>query len=175
MVEAAEIGREVRRARNALRLTQARLAARAGVSLPTVQNVEAGRANPAHSTLCRLLGPLGLSLELGVPRADWDALSAHGLPLGRGPAPRTRSRAASLVRLVGDATLDLALSPAGPESDRRREALQALLLAIRTHFPTFFRRRLDRLPAVRLLLPAEPSGRVVKLGRIARDAVAGYL
>lgn len=175
MIGAAAIGREVRRARTALGLTQSRLAARAGVSLPTVQNVEAGRANPAHATLCRLLGPLGLSLELGVPRADWDALAAHGLPLGRGPAPPVRPRAPSLVRLVRDAALDLALTPAGPETERRREALQALLLAIRTHFPSFFRRNLDRLPAVRLLLPGEPPGRVVKLGRIAREAVARYL
>lgn len=175
MIEAARIGREVRRARRALGLTQARLAGRAGVSLPTVQNVEAGRANPAHATLCRILAPLGLSLELGVARADWDALAAHGLPLLGGSARPARARAASLARLVGDAALELARSPPGPETERRREALQALLLAIRTHFPTFFRRRLDRSPAVRLLLPAGPPGRVVKLGRIARDAVARYL
>ena len=175
MIDATEIGREVRGARIALGLTQARLAERAGVSLPTVQNVEAGRANPAHRTLCRLLDPLGLSLEIGAPRGDWDALSAHGLPLGSGEARPARARAASLVRLVGDAALDLARSAAGPATERRREALQALLLAIRTHFPSFFRRSLGRSPAVRRVLPAEPSGRVLKLGRIARAEVARYL
>ena len=175
MVDAAEIGREVRWARRALGLSQVAFAARARVSLPTLQNVEAGRANPAFSTLRLLLRPLGLSLDLGVPRVDWDVLSSHGLPLSGGSDRTVRTSAASLVRLVRIAALALARSPDVPGQERHREAMQGLLLAVRTHFPSLYRRRLEDSPAVRRLLPAEPSGRVVKLGRIARDALARYL
>lgn len=75
------ISEPIRETRRLLGISQTALAVRAGVSLATVQNIEAGRANPSLSTLERLLAPLGLGLAVEPRQADWDALAAFGLPL----------------------------------------------------------------------------------------------
>ncbi len=61
------------------------------------------------------------------------------------------------------------------DRERKTEALQALILAVRLHYPSLYRRRLARSPAVRCLATDDPSGRVVKLVRIALAALAEYL
>ena len=71
----------VRVRRGSLGITQASLCSRAGVSRATLQNLEAGRANPSLGTLLRVLDVLGLDLECCEQSTDWDALCALGLPL----------------------------------------------------------------------------------------------
>jgi len=169
---AAEIGRR----RRELGLSQVALASSAGVSLATIQNVEAGRANPSLSTLRSLLAPLGFAVGLEPVAVDWDALAAHGLPLsalrdvsGVRPTPE------SLATLVRGAALELSREGAARESERKIESFAALLLAIRNHFPTYFSKRFGRSPLVRSFLPDRLTGRIIKLYRIARAAVAEYL
>ncbi len=58
------LGRAIHDARNALHLTQAQLATRAGVTQATVSKVERGVASPALSTILRMLVVLRLELVL---------------------------------------------------------------------------------------------------------------
>lgn len=58
-----EIGKLIRKARRDLEWSQAELAKRAGVSVPTVARVEGG-IDPRLSTLLVLLGVLGLRLDV---------------------------------------------------------------------------------------------------------------
>jgi len=71
----------LRESRTLQGLTQTELAHRSGVSLPTVQNLEAGRANPTLATLQAVLNALGLELSLEPRSADWDELALCGAPL----------------------------------------------------------------------------------------------
>lgn len=71
-MDAHDLGAHAAATRKRLRLTQAEVAARAGVTRQTVSNIETGR-NPevGLATLSRVLGVLGLSLTVGP---------AHALP-----------------------------------------------------------------------------------------------
>ena len=85
------ISQPIRDTRRCLGISQTALAVRAGVSLATLQNIEADRANPSLSTLEKLLEPLGLGLALEPQQADWDALAGLGLPLSRRSSRRPRA------------------------------------------------------------------------------------
>jgi len=169
------ISEPIRETRRLLGISQTALAVRAGVSLATLQNIEAGRANPSVSTLERLLAPLGLGLAVEPRQADWDALAAFGLPLTGSGAGGLRVDEESLLGYLHRAALDLSRRPALPDGERKTECLQALLLALRGHFPSHYRRWFRRSPLILDLVADEPSGRVIKLSRLAREALAEIL
>ena len=147
----------------------------AGVSLPTVQNVESGRANPSLSTLESLLDALGLAVCLEDKRADWDLLSALGLPLFSKETKRPRASVELLLSNLRLAALELVRDGDLGDRERKLESFQALLLALETYFPTFYRKRLGKSPIFGSLFPDKPSGRVIKLKRIAGRALAEYM
>ena len=160
--------------RRALGLSQAALAAEAGVSLATVQNIEAGRANPSIGTLEKVLVPLGLRLALGPEPADWGALASLGLPLFDPDPTPVPATPANLARHVHQAVHEIEAEPGAPDAERKRECLQALLLAVRTHFPSVHRAWFARSAPIRGM-ETPPSGRTIKLARIARARLAEYL
>lgn len=87
----------LRDARSRAGLTQAQLAARAGVTQPVVSRAEAAGANPRIATLDRLLRAAGARLELGapeqrLPEVDEGQLLRH---LRFSPAERVRTHDAS--------------------------------------------------------------------------------
>lgn len=61
---ALEIGRDVREARKALGLRQDELALAAGVSTRLVHQIESGKPTSRLDSLVRVLGALGLTLEV---------------------------------------------------------------------------------------------------------------
>jgi len=61
---AAEIGRRVREARDALGLRQDELALAAGVSTRVVHQIERGKPTSRLDTLLRVLEALGLTIEV---------------------------------------------------------------------------------------------------------------
>lgn len=56
----------LRQRRELCKLTQTELAVRAGVSLPSIQNMEAGRANPSLKTLEKVFSIVGIRIEFQV-------------------------------------------------------------------------------------------------------------
>ncbi len=165
----------VRETRRALGLTQVTLASRAGVSLATLQNVEAGTANPTLGSLRRILAPLGLRLHT-IPRdVDWDVLAHLGMPLMADRVADGVADADALPDLIRHAAIALSAPEAGDGTGRHRDALQALLWALHSHFPTTYRAWFEDSPAVDALTPVEPTGRVIKLSRIARERLADVL
>ena len=169
-------------------LTQSELAHRSRVSLPTVQNIEAGRANPSLSTLTRLLDALGLELKAGPHPADWDLLAVCGAPLMvregaatgeesyMGTREPTSPTAERLLNSIRNACRELRDHPDGEGPlERRREAVQALLLALRMHFPSFFREHLAGTELYEEPLSAPITGRTVRMTREAVAALARYL
>jgi len=134
--------------------------------------MECGRANPSLTTLESVLEPLGLRLGIEERPADWDVLCALGLPLSEDMVVRVVPQGDLLVAQIRLASRDLVRAGNG---ERKTEALQALLLALAHHFPSLYRTRLAGSRHVRSIIERPVTGRVVKLGRIARSALAEYL
>lgn len=63
------LGRELRAARKAARLTQPELAEVSAVQQAEISRIERGLGNPTRDTFLRLTGPLGVRLAL-VPVSD---------------------------------------------------------------------------------------------------------
>lgn len=169
MVGMKNLPQRILSARAELGLTQGELAALAGASLATVQNIEAGRANPSIGTLDRILSVLGMELELRKGEADWDILAALGIPLQKTGGPNVQPSPELLhVHLLH------ALAEEDQEN-RRLEALKATIYALRHHFPTYYARHFGRSPLAKSLGSEDVSGRVVGLARIAADNLARYL
>ena len=63
-----DVGRSLRACRRRAGLSQRSLAARTGVSQPTIARIERGQEDPRLGTLQRLLGACGETVE-AVPRA----------------------------------------------------------------------------------------------------------
>jgi transcriptional regulator with XRE-family HTH domain len=177
----------IRPARELLGLTQTGLAHHAGVSLPTIQNLEAGRANPTQATLAAVLGALGMELRLVSRPADWDALVRCGAPLliaGLHGSPEDgaevretsfRPTPELLLAHLRDACLELTDEAEDDGQERRRDAVRALLVALRGHFPSFFREHLSGVPLYEGYLSAPVDGRTIRLAREAVAVLAEYL
>ncbi len=180
-----ELGPLIRSARLELGLSQAALASRAAISLLSVQKLEAGRANPEWKTVTAVLDSLGLSLETRPKGVDWNLLAACGAPLmSRGRAvSRIQPSQKLLVTAIESACREVSSSPgtyaaarAEVESrERKTEALQALLLAVQCQYPKFFGRHFAKSQLVMSVLPAEVTGRLIKLKRQAESVIARFL
>src|SRR5690606_4765288 len=71
----------LRQRRSLLGLSQTQLGTLADVSLPTVQNIEGDRANPAIGTVEALLSALGLRIAWVQADTNWPGLTATALNL----------------------------------------------------------------------------------------------
>ena len=163
--------------RTDLGLTQIELAFACGISLPTVQNIELGKANPSHEIVVRLLSRLGLFSQVRVVPCDWEKLSALGVPLfevtGRAKLKSGfKPNKEDLVLLVFAGLSELQLENF---SGRKADALQSLLLAIKSHYPKFFRTHFVKSKLVQQCLAKNLSGRIIKLKRLALAKLGEFL
>lgn len=69
------INKEIRALRLRQDFTQEKLAQLSKVSLPTIQNIEAGRANPSLMILEKILDALGAKLKISINKPTRDVLS----------------------------------------------------------------------------------------------------
>lgn len=112
----SDAGRVLREARTAAGLTQAELAARAGITQSVVSAYEAGRREPALSTLARLVDATGATLRLSVEPPRPLPATARGQAIHR-----SRRRMREVAARHGATNLRLFGSTArgedGPDSD----------------------------------------------------------
>lgn len=86
-----ELGERLRAARLRRRMTQAALAARSDVSLPTLRNLEQGESSSSLATLLRVLQVLGLDKDIDVLAKD-DEIGRRLQDINQIGAPRGRRR-----------------------------------------------------------------------------------
>ncbi|RME25999.1 MAG: helix-turn-helix domain-containing protein [Deltaproteobacteria bacterium] len=170
-----DIASTLRNARKLFGLSQAELCHEAGISLATLQNIESGRANPSLGTLRRILDVLGMDIVPTAEGADWDVLAEHGLPLEGGAGSQARQAPELLRHHIVRAIVELNLAGGTHRLERERESVVALLLALRCAYPDTFNEWFGKSEAARKLLPDNPSGRVIKLKRIAERRLSEYL
>lgn len=87
----ALLGERLRAARLRRRMTQAALAARADVSLPTLRKLEQGESSSSLATLLRALQVLGLDQDIELLAKD-DEVGRRLQDIHQVGAPRGRSR-----------------------------------------------------------------------------------
>ncbi len=164
-----------RSTRKKLGMTQSELAQASGVSLPNIQIIESGKGNPSIKTLEAIAGALSLSFGFEIKKADWDALAVCGAPLMVEKLPKERRMARTLIRSMKECGLELSENRGNAGLERRKEAFQALLLALRDHYPAFFQKAFGKVPTVRAHLPKALDGRLIKLRRQALAVLGTYL
>lgn len=167
-----DIWNQIKTRRLKSQLSQQEVAARARVSLATLQNIEAGRANPAHNTLlaiCQVLG-LQLSLLAESPKDHISLLISYGVPLmegGKLMTARPNRTSEGLLKILNGIT---PLISDLKRNSREELALASFLRALRDHYPTFWTRT-DR--NLELWLVKRPIS--AKLRRLALASLSEYL
>ena len=163
--------------RQNLSMSQSTLAHAAGISLPSVQNLEAGKANPSFETLKNISEVLGVDIELKVRPVDWNLLAAHGAPISATPLQGNfKPNRKSLALLLKQACIELSLGEKVSDHERKQESVAAVLLAIHAHYPPFY---LEISKSSKILRDFSESikltGRLIKLKRLALASVSEYL
>ena len=157
----------LRSARHRRGLSQSCLAHSAGVSLPTVQNIETGRANPAWSTVGALLKALHLTLDIQDQEPNWPLFRLLGCPLAGDAQTGAPTREVLLGALLSLNGAILGITRASREA----KALRAWLTAIHDHYPSLWR----SVPQKVRSWMTKGDDVSIKLRRIALQSLAAYL
>ena len=154
-------------------LSQVKLAHESGVSLPTIQNIEAGKANPTVEVLEKLLNVFGLRFQILIQPFNGDRASAFGVPL--------LINNISNEVIVNKSTLKiecrkwLGQMREKTLSEREEIAVVAFLKGLKDHYPTFYHNEIAA-PLFDLIIGKfSNDGRVIKLRRIALANMSRYL
>lgn len=162
--------------RKQLGITQVELAHQSGVSLPSIQNLEAGNGNPSIETLQALAGSIGLELSMTIKPAHWDALAYLGAPLTTlSTVQSITPQLSTLLGTLREACVELHYSNQVSDRERKLEAVQALLLALEEHFPKIFKKYCSPSTLIMSLKSKTITGKLIKLKRIAVARLAEYL
>lgn len=168
------IGRIVRTNRQIRGLSQSELAHQAGVSLPNLQRIEAGRANPGLLTVKKILDQLKIQITFQTEPVDWDELSALGFPIASQKEVLIAPNLDHLIRAVLSAAIELS-SPYGAKLERERDSLIAVLWVLRHHYAPLFDKRLKGKKIIQPFLPDGLTGPQIKLQRIVKGNLCRYL
>jgi transcriptional regulator with XRE-family HTH domain len=160
------IGSIIKQARTASGLTQSELAGLAAISLATIQNIEAQKANPSFTTLEKLLFHLGLKFSIEPQRPNWDYISKVALPFGPKVATLDVGFFVHQLRLAAEQTWIDA-------SPREVEALQVLFIVLRQHFPALVKKELRIIN--RRATEGPLTGRQLKLRRQILQKLGGLI
>jgi len=168
------IYRKISYLRKDLGLSQVGLAYHANVSLPTIQNIEAGKANPSLSVLQAITSVLGYAVRLEPAEPDWDLLAKCGAPFLEKKSSKGIQASPELLSGLLKKVCHY-LNTHKEAKQRMVEAVQGLLLAIYFHYPQFFRKSFKNSQAVHLIFPKKITPRLLKLKRISLSNISEYL
>lgn len=161
---------KLKRYRKKQGLSQQSLAAKAGLSLATVQNIESGRSNPAWETLGSLFEILGLQFDLQPQSMDWDQLAGLGCPLMSNitfnKRNLTHENLISALQQLSNHIDSLSINT------REYNAFYAFLYAIKDHYPSIW---LELNDTIKAWFAKQHSPVSIKLRRLALQKLGTYL
>lgn len=169
------ISSDLKKLRKSLGLTQMKLAVNSGVSLPTIQNIEAGKANPSLSVLKSLFEVLQHDIVIQPQPIDWEELIRFGLPLTTAHKNlRKQARKKDELLILLKRAL-LQYPQAEKRTQRNWEALAGFLLGLKTHFPRVFYELRSFDQTIQTMLQDQNPGRLYQLRRMSIAEQAKYL
>lgn len=157
----------IRQRRQALGLTQTQLAVKANMSLPTLQNLEAGKGNPSWDILTKLCQSLGYSIHFRPRAVNWSDLSQIGVPVTDNKSNENFDLAQGLFEFK--IALHEFVNMSASFNERQREAFCGFLWALRDHYPSRFAKFKKVISSKDLdqHIKKFPLGRMIKLRRLA--------
>lgn len=153
--------------------SQVRLAQESGVSLPTIQNIEALKANPTIDILEKIFLALGLRLTISPPVFDVTRAIQFGVPLSG--ENEINPQKVNQALLEKESKKWIHLFSQNQFNEREAESILAFLMAIHDHYPTYYTRSLSCPLFDQKIEQARKNGRIIKLRRIALAQVSRYL
>jgi transcriptional regulator with XRE-family HTH domain len=162
--------RSVAQARRSRGLSQSEVAHRSKTSLATIQNIEAGRANPELATLERIFRVLGLELNLKSAAWNWNPLCSLGVPLLHSGKNKLRPDRELLKFTLGILSQE---SLAALTDSREISALKSWLRALKDHYPELWAQSASHLQ--NWIQEQDLTGAEIKLRRLALANLAGFL
>ena len=166
------IGKMVKKARMDIGLSQQRLASLSGVSLPTIQNIEYEQANPSWSVAQKILSALGYTVSINAKIIDWDKLISYGVPLSSEHKVKIHNYVDKLELIEHIAEVYTAYKDL---DQRKKDAVEAFIIALKQHYPSFFCKMLEYYPAIAKMVPEHITARHIKLRRLALAVIGTYL
>ena len=160
--------------RISLGFSQVKLSHESRVSLPTIQNIEAHKANPTIDILEKLATALGIELKLEPIPFDIEIATALGVPL-------TNTTTPSKIIVINSTSLKYearkwhhALKQ-NALNEREEIALISFLTALKDHYPTFYKNEILGPVFEKKIKENRSSGKLIKLRRIALGNLSKYL
>ena len=153
--------------------SQVKLAHESGVSLPTIQNIEADKANPTIEVLEKLLKALGLEIQIFSSPFNSERASSFGVPLSSSQA-KTRINV-NKNTLKTETRQWLQNLNEKKLSEREELSVIAFLRGIHDHYPSYYRNEISTPLFDEKIRKYQKDGRVIKLRRIALANMSHYL
>lgn len=165
----------IKKRREASGYSQQKLAELSGLSIATIQNLEAGKGNPTFDVLEQISKVLNFKINFTSNTTNWDRLCDYGLSLVQ---EETKSKSKRTIKelkeLLISAAFEIRDSSALLDKERYSDAFSALLFGIKLHYPSFFKKNLQ-VPILIENLPLKLSGRQLKLYRYSKSILGEYL
>jgi transcriptional regulator with XRE-family HTH domain len=167
-----DLASAIKSARKSKKYSQTMLAHECGVALATIQNIEAGIANPTFSTVVSVLNALGLKFIIEEKQTDWKSLIRYGLPIISQEQDAKASSLPTKSELVYDLSA-INFKELSKESIRVKSAVASFLSALKDHFASVY----IQLPVgLRVEFELNESENISpKLRRIALAKLSEYL
>lgn len=174
-----EFGKLLRQLREEINLSQRSFAEMTGVSFRQIQRIEIGECDPSLGTAQILLKAFKAELVETYQEPNWNLLSKIGLPL-------TTQRSTKIKQKLTWATISHEISYAAKYlyehknnagGERYFDSLKALLLALKTHYPSKFKNLKSELQSswLRYLDLESIRGRDIKLRNICLGILPKHL
>jgi transcriptional regulator with XRE-family HTH domain len=158
--------------RTDLGLTQMELATQSGISLPTIQNIESGKANPSIEILTRVLNVLGLEIKVSVPGFQAESAVLLGVPLSANHSTTLMKPSRSL--LLSEARKWTHYFKENVFSEREALAITSFLCALKDYWPSIYS-QIECPIFNKLISISRNNGHCIKLRRIAIANLSSYL
>ncbi len=163
---------DLKRIRTDLGLTQMELATQSGISLPTIQNIESGKANPSLEILTRVLNVLGLEIKVSVAGFQADTAILLGVPLSSKQFSTLIKPSRNLLCI--EARKWAHYFRENVFTERETLAMTSFLCALKDYWPSIYK-EIECPIFDKLISISRNNGHLIKLRRIAIANLSTYL
>jgi putative transcriptional regulator len=157
--------------------SQVKLAQECQVSLPTIQNIEAEKANPTLDIISKILSSLGLDIRIEPKEFNVGLAIDLGVPLSDIPNEGillTQS-VQTPDNLAKEASYWIQLFKFKKFQPREEEAVVSLLMAVKDHYPKYYQQRLQCDLFEQKIQEHRKNGKCIKLRRLSLAEISQYL